>query len=221
MATTSHCASSPSEPARLTVGLTGGIGSGKTVVADRLAALGAAVIDTDAIARALTAPGGAAMAPIAAAFGPGCLDPHGALDRARMRERVFGDAAAKARLEAILHPMIRAEAQAAAAGAAPSAPYIVFVVPLLVESGGWRDRVDRVLVIDCTVATQEARVSARSGLDAALARTIIDQQASRGQRLAAADDVLFNEGPLEELMPRVDRLHARYLALSRGGRGRV
>lgn len=193
------------------VGLTGGIGSGKSAVADRFAALGAAIVDTDAIAHALTAAGGAAIEAIAREFGPDYIDAAGSLDRPRMRERVFNDPQAKARLEAILHPRIREAALAAAAQAAARAPYVVFVVPLLVESGTWRSRVDRVLVIDCSTATQEARVCARSGLDAALVRRIIAQQASRSGRLAAADDVLVNEGTLAQLAPRVQRLHARYL----------
>lgn len=193
------------------VGLTGGIGSGKSAVADRFAALGAAIVDTDAIAHALTAAGGAAIEAIAREFGPDYIDAAGSLDRPRMRERVFNDPQAKARLEAILHPRIREAALAAAAQAAARAPYVVFVVPLLVESGTWRSRVDRLLVIDCSTATQEARVCARSGLDAALVRRIIAQQASRAERLAAADDVLVNEGTLAQLAPRVQRLHARYL----------
>lgn len=211
-----QAATCPSE--YFAVGLTGGIGSGKSAVADHFAALGAAIVDTDAIAHALTAPGGAAIAAIVREFGADCLDDRGALDRRRMRERVFGDAQAKAKLEAILHPRIREAALAAAASAAAVAPYVVFVVPLLVESGAWRDRVDRLLVIDCSQATQEARVCARSGLDRALARRIIAQQASRAERLAAADDVLVNEGTLAQLAPRVQRLHARYNALAAGRR---
>ncbi len=193
------------------VGLTGGIGSGKSAVADRFAALGAAIVDTDAIAHALTAAGGAAIEAIAREFGPDYIDAAGSLDRPRMRERVFNDPQAKAKLEAILHPRIREAALAAAARAAARAPYVVFVVPLLVESGTWRSRVERLLVIDCSAATQEARVCARSGLDAALVRRIIAQQASRAERLAAADDVLVNEGTLAQVAPRVQRLHARYL----------
>ena len=131
-----------------------------------------------------------------------------------MRERVFNDPQAKARLEAILHPRIRAAALEAAAGAAASAPYVLFVVPLLVERGSWRGHIGRLLVVDCSPATQEARVCARSGLDAALARRIIAQQATRAERLHAADDVLVNEGTLAQLAPRVRRLHARYCELA-------
>lgn len=210
MAKTSRGASSRSEAAGFSVGLTGGIASGKTAVADQFAALGAAIVDSDAIAHALTAPRGAATDAIAREFGADYITPEGALDRVRMRELVFRDPSAKRRLEAILHPRIRERALAAAADAAGRAPYVVFVVPLLVESRSWRSRVDRVLVIDCSTATQEARVRARSGLDAALARAIITQQASRVERLDAADDILVNEGPLGQLGPRVQRLHRCY-----------
>ncbi|MFL6656878.1 MAG: dephospho-CoA kinase, partial [Massilia sp.] len=148
--------------ARLRVGLTGGIGCGKTTVADQFGALGATLVDTDLIAHALTAPGGAAMAPLVAAFGPACAGPDGAMDRARMRALVFADPAAKARLEAILHPLIRASALAAADAAL--GPYVMFVVPLLVESGDWRARVQRIVAIDCPEEVQLARVMARNGL---------------------------------------------------------
>jgi len=209
MAPTSRTASCRSESGRFAVGLTGGIGSGKSAAADEFAALGAAVVDSDAIAHALTAPQGAAMAAIARDFGTEYIDERGALDRRKVRALVFSDPSAKARLEAILHPLI-SERALAAARAAGSAPYVVFVVPLLVESQSWRRRIDRLLVIDCSAATQEARVCARSGLDAALARAIIAQQASRRDRLDAADDVLVNDGPLGQLGPRVRRLHRRY-----------
>ena len=216
MARTSHAASCPSEPAGFAVGLTGGIGSGKTAVADRFAVLGAAIVDSDEIARALTAPNGEAIEPIARQFGAQYIGADGALDRQRMRERVFRDPAAKAQLEAILHPRIRTLAQATAASAAAHAPYVIFVVPLLVESGSWRDRIDRLLVIDCSPSMQEARVRARSRLEVALVRRIIAQQASRAERLDAADDVLVNEGPLEQLDPRVQRLHRHYCSCARG-----
>jgi dephospho-CoA kinase len=215
MAGTSRAASCRSEANAFTVGLTGGIGSGKTAVADRFAALGAAVVDSDVIAHALTAPGGAAIEAIASEFGAEYINADGALDRPRMRELAFRDPSAKARLEALLHPRIRELALAAAAEAAGRAPYVVFVVPLLIESRSWRSRVDRLLVIDCSAATQEARVCARSGLDAALARTIIAQQACRADRLDAADDVLVNEGPLDQLEPRVQWLHRRYCEYAR------
>jgi dephospho-CoA kinase len=197
----------------LRVALTGGIGSGKSTVAGLFATHGAALIDTDRINHELTAPGGTALTAIVEAFGTDLLGADGALDRARLRAIVFDDVAAKQRLEAILHPRIRARADEMAATAARSAPYLVFVVPLLVESGTWRERFDRVLVVDCTVATQLQRVLAR-GIPSDQALQIIAQQASREQRLAAADDVLGNDGAVAELAPRVARLHAHYLALT-------
>jgi len=215
MGKTSQAASSRSESAGFTVGLTGGIGSGKTAVADRFETLGAAIVDSDEIARALTAPNGAAIEAIARQFGAQYIGADGALHRQRMRERVFSDPSAKAKLEAILHPRIRELAAVQAAAAADRAPYVVFVVPLLVESGSWRSNVDRLLVIDCSPATQEARVRNRSQLDAALVRRIIAQQASRAARLDAADDVLVNEGSLEQLDPRVYWLHRRYCDAAR------
>lgn len=215
MATTSSGASSPSRRRVFAVGLTGGIGSGKSAAAGALAALGAAIVDSDAIGHALTAAGGEAIAPIAREFGPDYVVADGSLDRQRMRERVFRDPAAKRRLEAILHPRIRDLALAAADAAADRAPYVVFVVPLLVESGSWRSRVDRLLVIDCSAATQVARVQSRSGMAADLARSIIAQQASRAERLRAADDVLVNEGRLDQLLARVRRLHLNYVEHAR------
>lgn len=192
------------------VGLTGGIGCGKTTVADMFGALGASLVDTDAIAHALTAPHGAAMPAIVAEFGPAFATPEGALDRAKMRELVFADPGARARLEAILHPRIR-EATAAAAAIA-TGPYVIFVVPLLIESGTWRERVARVLAIDCTEETQVARVMARNGLSEAQVRAIMAAQVSRTERLAAADDVIENDDGIEALAPQVERLHAFYLA---------
>ncbi|HZX26558.1 MAG TPA: dephospho-CoA kinase [Telluria sp.] len=203
--------SAASAPA-FAVGLTGGIGSGKSLVADLLAERGAAIVDTDAIAHALTAPHGAAIDAIAAAFGTGFVTPEGALDRARMRALVFTDRDAKRRLEAILHPLIRAEAEDRAARAA--APYVVFVVPLLVESGGWRQRVQRILVVDCPESVQIQRVMARNNMAEEQVRAILAAQASRAERLAAADDVIVNDGPVAALGPEVDRLHAKYLAFS-------
>jgi dephospho-CoA kinase len=194
------------------VGLTGGIGSGKSVAADLFAGLGAAVVDTDAIAHELTAPGGAAIAPIRAAFGDAVIDARGALDRAAMRRQVFADAQAKARLEAILHPMIRDEAERRSAEAC--APYVVLVVPLLVESGGYRSRVQRVAVVDCPEETQVARVMARSGLSAGEARAIMAAQIGRAGRLAAADDVIDNGGDLAALRSQVEALHRRYLEMA-------
>jgi dephospho-CoA kinase len=173
------------------IGLTGGIGSGKSTVAAQLVACGAVLVDTDAIARELTAPGGAALPALAAAFGDGIVGADGALDRARMRSLAFADGAAKARLEAILHPMIAAEAEARAARA--GARTVVFDVPLLTESARWRARVERVLVIDCDEDLQVARVMKRSGWGEAAVRAVIAQQASRAARRAAADAVIFNQ----------------------------
>ena len=195
------------------VGLTGGIGCGKTTVADMFAALGASVIDTDQIAHSLTAPHGAAMPALLAEFGEDFATPEGALDRAKMRALVFSAATARARLEAILHPRIR-DATAAAAAIA-TGPYTIFVVPLLIESGTWRERVTRVLAIDCSEETQVARVMTRSGLSAEQVRAIMAAQVTRAQRLAAADDVVNNDEGLDELRPQVERLHAHYLSYSK------
>jgi dephospho-CoA kinase len=196
--------------AALRIGLTGGIGSGKSTVAGMLADRGAAVIDTDAIARSLAAPGGAAIDALRAQFGAAAIGADGGLDRARMRQVVFADSAAKSRLEAILHPLIGIESdrQAAAAGDRPQ----VFDVPLLVESGRWRARVDRVLVVDCPAATQIARVTRRSGWAVAAVQAVIDQQASREARRAAADAVIFNENlSLAELAAEVRSLWASWI----------
>lgn len=178
------------------------------------AALGAALIDTDLIAHQLTVPGGAAMPLIAAQFGAGFIDAHGAMDRAKMRAAVFSDPAAKRRLEAILHPLIRIETERAAANA--KGAYRIFVVPLLVESGKWKERVSRVLVVDCPEALQVSRVIARNGLDEAQVRAIMAAQASRQARLAAADDVIVNDAGIAQLTPQVERLHALYCAMAKG-----
>jgi dephospho-CoA kinase len=199
----------PQEGHVFTVGLTGGIGCGKTTVADLFAARGAAVIDTDQIAHALTAPHGAAMPALLAEFGAGFATADGALDRAKMRDLVFSDPGARARLEAILHPRIR-EATAAAAAIA-TGPYVIFVVPLLIESGTWRERLARILVIDCPEALQIERVKTRSGLPEAQVRAIMAAQATRAERLAAADDVVLNDDGVGALAPQVDRLHAFYV----------
>jgi dephospho-CoA kinase len=194
---------------RFAVGLTGGIGCGKTTVADMFAAHGASVIDTDQIAHSLTAPHGAAMPALIAEFGPGFATPEGALDRAKMRALVFADPGARARLEGILHPRIR-EATAAASVLA-TGPYVMFVVPLLIESGTWRERVARVLAIDCPEEIQVARVMARSSLPEAQVRAIMAAQVSRAERQAAADDIILNDDGLEALAPQVERLHAFYI----------
>lgn len=199
---------------RYTVGLTGGIGSGKSTVGRAFESRGATVIDADALAHALTQPGGAAMPDIRAAFGDAFVDATGALDRARMRAHVFADPAAKARLEGILHPAIRAETLRQADAA--TGPYVILMIPLLVESGVARSRCDRVLVVDCPEDEQIRRVVARSGLPAAEVRAIMSAQASRGTRLAAADDVIDNGGDPSAIDRQVARLHALYLGLAKG-----
>ena len=192
------------------VGLTGGIGSGKSAVGRLFEQQGIAVIDTDAIAHQLTTPGGAAMPAIRAAFGDAVATTDGALDRAAMRAIVFADPPARKRLEGILHPMIRDESERRLAGA--DSPYAILMVPLLVESGSYRERVDRVAVVDCGVETQIARVMQRNGLARAEVERILAAQATREQRLEAADDVIDNDRSLADLEPQIERLHASYLA---------
>jgi dephospho-CoA kinase len=198
----------------LIVGLTGGIGSGKSAVADLFAAQGARIIDADVIAHALTAPQGAAMPAIRAAFGAAMVTPQGALDRAAMRARVFAKPQERQRLEAILHPLIRAETDRQIAASIGLAPYVMLVIPLLVESGTYRGRVNRVAVVDCPEATQISRVMARNGLSQQEVERIMQTQATRDQRLAVADDVIDNGGGLAALAPQVDRLHTKYLELA-------
>lgn len=199
------------------IALTGGIGSGKSSVAAIFKELGAAIIDTDEIAHRLTAPGQPGARAVDGQFGSGYLRADGALDRDRMRERVFSDPAARKKLEAILHPMIRAEVNAAVRAA--QAPYIVIVVPLLIETGAYRDLAQRILVVDCREEQQLARVILRSGLSADAARTIMASQVSRHERLKHADDVVRNAASLAELNAKVTALHAKYLALAGGGSG--
>jgi dephospho-CoA kinase len=198
----------------LHIGLTGGIGCGKTTVADMFAALGASIVDSDLIAHSMTVAGGPAMAAIAAEFGAAYLTPDGALDRASMRALVFSDPGAKIRLEAILHPLIRAAAGAQAAAA--TGAYVIFVVPLLIESGNWRQRVARILAIDCPEALQIARVMARNGLQEAQVKAIMAAQVSRPVRLAAADDVITNDDGIAALAPQVEALHRLYMEISTG-----
>jgi dephospho-CoA kinase len=178
------------------------------------AALGATLIDTDRIAHQLTAPGGLAMPAIAAQFGQEFIGADGAMDRARMRAAVFSEPAAKRRLEAILHPLIRIETERAAAEA--QGAYRIFVVPLLVESGKWKERVSRVLVVDCPEDLQVSRVIARNGLAEDQVRAIMAAQASRQARLDAADDVIVNDAGIAQLTPQVERLHALYREMARG-----
>lgn len=195
------------------VGLTGGIGSGKSTVADLFAELGARVVDTDVIAHELTGPQGAAMPDIAAVFGHSVVHAEGGLDRAAMRRLVFSDASARTRLQDILHPMIRRESEARCLSAS-GAPYMLLVVPLLLESAAYRQRVERILVVDCDEGVQISRVMARSGLTAEEVRAIMATQASRAERLAAADDVLENSQSREHLRARIATLHQRYLQLA-------
>jgi dephospho-CoA kinase len=190
------------------VGLTGGIGSGKSMASAEFGRLGATVIDTDAIARELTQPGGAAMPHIRGLFGDAFVTPAGAMNRQAMRDRAFSDPRAKQALEGLLHPMIREESERRIAAA--TGKYVVYVVPLLIESGDYRRRVDRVLVVDCPESLQLERVRARSGLPESEVRAIMASQASRAERLAAADDVIDNGATPEALRRQVAALHARY-----------
>ena len=200
----------------LRIGLTGGIGSGKSTVGAILAGLGAVVIDTDLIARRLTMPGGAAIDAIGAAFGAGFIGADGSLDRPRMRQAAFDDAGTRSRLEAILHPLIGVEVERQAALAAAAAPALVFDVPLLVVSGRWRSRVDAVWQVDCDEAVQVERVAARPGWSEETARAVIAQQASRPARRAAADAVIHNQGiSIAELQAEVRALWSAALATRR------
>ena len=195
------------------VGLTGGIGSGKSTVAQLFAERGVDLVDTDWIAHALTAPKGVAMAAIADAFGDSVLRADGGLDRAAMRALAFSDSLARTRLEAILHPMIRAESIARCA-LASSAPYIILAIPLLVERGdgnGYHEHLDRILLVDCAEEAQLARVMARNGLAAEAVLAIIAAQATRAERRLAADDLLFNDEGLDALVLQVEFLHRQYL----------
>jgi dephospho-CoA kinase len=198
---------------RFSIGLTGGIGSGKSTVAALFAAHGASVIDTDLIAHQLTAPGGIAIEPIRRTFGSDFIAADGAMDRARMREAAFTNSSAKKQLETILHPLIRAETERAAAEA--QGIYPLFVVPLLIESGVWKERVSRVLVVDCPEEVQIRRVVQRNGLSEQQVRAIMATQVSRAIRLAAADDVIVNDGDPEALPARVKSLHEQYVSLAR------
>lgn len=194
------------------VGLTGGIGSGKSTVADLFVAQGAALVDTDVIAHQLTAAGGAAMPQIVATFGPALANEQGALDRSAMRRMVFADPSARGRLETILHPLIRQISDQRCTEA--TAPYVILAVPLLVESGSYSERCDRIAVVDCPETVQISRVMARNGLSENEVRAILKAQASREQRLAIANEVIDNGAGLTNLYPRVAELHLKYLALS-------
>lgn len=197
----------------LVVGLTGGIGSGKTAVAEAFATLRVPIVDADAIAHELSAPGAAGQLAVTAAFGSDAVASHGALDRAWLRDRAFADPAFRARLEGVLHPLIRDEADRRVA--AWRDPYGLLVIPLLMERGGARSRVDRVLVVDCPETLQIARVMNRSGLPREQVLAIMATQVSREARLAQADDVVDNGGPREAIAPQVAMLDRRYRELGR------
>ena len=194
------------------IGLTGGIGSGKSTIADAFVELGAGLVDTDAEAHALTAPGGDAIEPIRQAFGANVIAADGSLDRPAMRQLAFTNSQARQSLEAILHPLIGARCNAAIA--ALTTPYVLVAVPLLVESGNWIERVNRVLVIDCDEETQIERVIKRSGLTREQVQAIIDVQVTREERLAAADDVIDNSSSLDKSLDAVKQLHLEYMALA-------
>lgn len=197
------------------VALTGGIGSGKTTVASGFAALGIEIVDADVISRRLTVTGGAALPALVAAFGAEILDADGALDRARMRARVFNDDAARKTLESALHPLIGSETQAAISRAA--SPYVMWVVPLLFEARqSQRTRYERALVVDCSVETQITRVMQRSGLSREEVTAIMAHQVSRAERLAKADDVIVNEGEMTSLEATIEKLNKKYLSLAAG-----
>lgn len=201
--------SSATQVTRYVVGLTGGIGSGKSAVSAMLSQAGADVVDTDVIAHALTAPGGAAMSAIRQAFGEEACRTDGSMNRDFVRQKVFGDPTALTTLEGILHPLIRQTALAQLAGG--SGPYAVLVVPLLVEKQGWRDMLAATLVVDCPEEEQVRRVQQRSGLDAGQVAAIMAKQASRRQRLAAATHVVVNDADLAHLQTEVGKLHEQFL----------
>jgi dephospho-CoA kinase len=198
--------------ARLRIGLTGGIASGKSTVAQRFAELGVPVIDADESARIVVAPGSAGLAQVVNQFGENLLTPDGELDRRSLRNLIFSDPGRRRELEVILHPLIRADMEHRASVA--SGPYLVMGIPLLIESGG-RERVDRVLVVDVDEEVQLKRLMERDGGTMEQAAAILAAQASRATRLQAADDVLPNVGSLSELRHAVDQLHQRYVDLAR------
>lgn len=196
----------------LIIGLTGGIGSGKSAVASRFASHGIAIVDTDLIAHSFTGPEGAAIPQIRQAFGKDMIAADGRLDRARMRTLVFASPEARQQLEHILHPMIRTESERQCAAAI--SPYVILAVPLLIESGAYRERCSRICVVDCPPSLQVERVRVRNGLSVEEVEAIIAAQSSREARLAAADDVIDNSSSLDALWQQVDALHQRYLSLA-------
>jgi len=199
------------------VALTGGIASGKTTVADLFAAYGVPLVDTDVIAREVVEPGQPALAAVAQAFGGDVLDPDGRLDRRRLREVIFSDATARARLEAILHPAIRAEMERQSVAAAQAGPYQMLVIPLLAE-GGRRDHFDRVLVVDAPETVQVERLMARDAVTREQAEASLRAQTQRETRLGIADDVVTNTGRIEDLREQVAALHDRYVKLAAASR---
>jgi dephospho-CoA kinase len=212
---------SPATAARpFRVALTGGIASGKTTVANLFSAHGIPLVDSDLIARDVVEPGQPALAAVADAFGPDVLGTDGRLDRRRLRDIIFSDTTARARLEAILHPAIRAEMERQSAAAAEAGPYQLLVIPLLAE-GGRRDRADRVLVVDVPEALQVERLMARDTVSREQAQASLQAQASRAARLAIADDVVTNTGRIDDLRDQVDALHRRYVQLAQDKRARA
>ena len=203
--------------ARLRIGLTGGIASGKSTVAQRFMELGVPVIDADEASRAVVAPGTSGLQQVIRRFGAGVVTANGELDRPSLRNLIFSDAAARADLNAILHPLIRAYMEKQVATAA--GPYVVLAIPLLVESGQPREQVDRILVIDVDESVQLKRLTARDGGTLEQARAILAAQASRSARLSAADHILTNTGTVTELRQAVDQLHQRYLHLAQQNQG--
>ena len=195
------------------VGLTGGIGSGKSTVASIFAELGVPVIDTDAISHQLTQSGGIAIPAIKASFGESYIDASGALDRAKMRQLVFTDANAKQRLEKILHPLILSQTRFQADSS--SAPYVLLVIPLLFETTGYQGWLNHTLMVDCAEETQITRATSRSGLTGLTVRAIMAQQLSRAQRLELANDAIRNDGTLTELHQQVSQLHQRYMSFAK------
>ena len=191
------------------IGLTGGIGSGKSTVADAFVTLGATLVDTDLIAHELTGPQGAAMPALVQEFGEQIIAANGALNRTTMRQLAFSDAGAKSRLEGILHPMIRHISSERCAMA--RSPYVILAVPLLVESGTYRERCDRIAVVDCPESLQIERVMQRNSLGEEEVLRIVRSQASRAERLSIADDVIENNGGLNTLITQVENLHRKYL----------
>jgi dephospho-CoA kinase len=196
----------------LRIGLTGGIASGKSTVTQRFAELGVPVIDADVASRAVVEPGSIGLQQVVQRFGPQILGSRGELNRAALRAEIFGDPKLRKELEGILHPLIRAYMEQRTK--AVVSPYLIMAIPLLIESGSARERVDRILVIDAQESEQLRRLIERDGSSAEQARAILGSQAARATRLAAADDVLLNDGTVTNLRQAVDRLHERYLSLS-------